>query len=100
MINLNNTKIETPRLHITSKIHRNKKKYPGLNCPHFRNGGQCIHCIRSYQNSTSYSSSNYSNYGSLFGGSYSSASSGQTTARKNYRMPTGPGMSTRSTKRG
>lgn len=31
-----------------SKISKSSK-YPEVVCPHFKNGGQCVHCIRAWK---------------------------------------------------
>lgn len=33
----------------TSKISKSNSKYPDVICPHFKNGGKCVHCIKKWK---------------------------------------------------
>lgn len=37
----------------SSKTHSKKSKYEDVNCPHFKNGGKCVHCIKKWKNEQS-----------------------------------------------
>ena len=41
--------LDTSRQSIPSSTTSKKSKYEEINCPHFKNGGKCIHCINKWK---------------------------------------------------